>query len=74
MGRPNLALAIGIPAAVQRLTRLLAMGDRMLQRLVDRRPAVAFLQDLRLELDAEASKIIDHAAECSTPISLQGAA
>jgi geranylgeranyl pyrophosphate synthase len=74
MGRPNIALAIGIPAAIQRLTRLLAMGDRMLQRLVDRRPAVAFLQDLRLQLDAEANEIIDHARERSTPISLQGAA
>jgi geranylgeranyl pyrophosphate synthase len=74
MGRPNIALAIGIPGSVQRLTRLIAMGDRMLQRLVDLRPAVAFLQELRLQLDAEANEIIDHARERSIPISLQGAA
>jgi geranylgeranyl diphosphate synthase, type II len=74
MGRPNIALAIGIAAAVHRLTRLIAIGDRMLQRLVDRRPAVAFLQDLRVQLDAEANEIIDHATERSLPISLRGAA
>jgi geranylgeranyl pyrophosphate synthase len=74
MGRPNIALAIGIAAAVHRLTRLISIGDRMLQRLVDLRPAVAFLQELRLQLDAEANEIIDHATERSTPISLQGAA
>jgi geranylgeranyl pyrophosphate synthase len=78
MGRPNIALAIGIAAAVHRLTRLISIGDRMLQRLVDLRPGVAFLQDLRLQLDAEANEIIDHATECAIPIfrpiSLQGAA
>ena len=74
MGRPNLALSIGVPAAVQRLTRLIAIGDRMLERLVHLRPAVAFLQDLRVQLDAEANEIIDNACKRSTPISLQGAA
>ncbi len=78
MGRPNIALAIGIPAAVQRLSRLIALGDRMLQRLVARRPAVAFLQDLRVQLDAEAKEIIDSASDRSPhhsrPHSLQGAA
>jgi geranylgeranyl pyrophosphate synthase len=74
MGRPNIALAIGVPGAIHRLTRLIAIGDRMLQRLVDHRPAVAFLQELRVQLDAEANEIIDHATERSIPISLQGAA
>ena len=74
MGRPNIALAIGIPSAVQRLTRLISIGDRMLQRLVDLRPPVTFLQELRAQLDAEANEIIHYAAEHSRPISLQGAA
>jgi len=74
LGRPNIALAIGIPEAVQRLTRLIAIGDRMLQRLVDRRPPVAFLQQLRIQLDAEANQIIDNATQRATPHSLQGAA
>ena len=74
MGRPNIALAIGIPAALHRLTRLIAIGDRMLERLVHLRSGVAFLQDLRVQLDAEANEIIDHTCQRNTPISLQGAA
>jgi geranylgeranyl diphosphate synthase type II len=74
MGRPNIALAIGISRAVNRLTRLIAIGDRMLQRLVRRRPAVVFLQELRFELDAEARDLIDNARRRSSQISLQGVA
>jgi geranylgeranyl pyrophosphate synthase len=78
MGRPNIALAIGIAGAVERLQRLINIGDRMLDRLVALRPGVAFLQDLRVQLDAEATEIIDNACESSVPtslpISLRGAA
>lgn len=78
MGRPNIALAIGIPAAVHRLSRLISMGDRMLQRLVTRRPGVAFLQHLRVQLDSEANDIVASArnrpAHLARPISLRGAA
>ena len=78
LGRPNIALAIGIPGSVHRLTRLIAMGDRMLERLVDRRPGVAFLQELRVQLDAEANELIDsacqHSVPTARPISLQGVA
>ena len=78
MGRPNIALAIGIAGAVERLQRLINIGDRMLDRLVVLRPGVAFLQELRVQLDAEAAEIIDNACEsnapASHPISLQGAA
>ena len=78
MGRPNIALAIGIPAAVERLTRLIAMGDRMLQRLVNQHPPVAFLQELRVQLDAEAKELIDTACDLSVlnsrPTSHQGVA
>jgi geranylgeranyl pyrophosphate synthase len=74
LGRPNIALAIGIAAALQRLARLIAIGDRMLQRLVDRRPAVAFLQELRVQLDAEANELIDTACQHSVSTSLQGVA
>jgi len=74
MGRPNIALAIGISGAVKRLTRLIVIGDRMLQRLVHRRPAVVFLQELRFQLDAEARDLIDNACQRSSQISLQGAA
>ncbi len=68
MGRPNIALAIGIPGSVHRLTRLIAMGDRMLQRLVARRPGIVFLRELRAQLNAEAIEIIDTACDHSTTI------
>jgi geranylgeranyl pyrophosphate synthase len=74
LGRPNIALDIGIPEAAQRLTRLIAMGDRLLLRLLDRRPAVAFLQELRVQLNAEAHELIDHAWWHSVRDSRQGAA
>jgi geranylgeranyl diphosphate synthase, type II len=78
LGRPNIALAIGIPAAVHRLSRLISIGDRLLQRLVTRRPGVAFLQELRVQLDAEATELIDSACLLSVsncrPTSLQGVA
>jgi geranylgeranyl pyrophosphate synthase len=74
MGRPNIALAIGLAGAVERLERLITIGDRMLDRLVALRPGVAFLQELRVQLDAEAAEIIDNACESSVPKSLQGAA
>jgi geranylgeranyl pyrophosphate synthase len=78
LGRPNIALAIGITEAVRRLGRLIAIGDRMLQRLVDLRPTVAFLQELRVQLDAEANELIHSAyhqtVTSSRPTSLQGVA
>jgi geranylgeranyl diphosphate synthase type II len=65
LGRPNIALVAGVEGAVQRLTRLIRIGDRMLQRVVDLRPAVAFLQDLRSQLNAEADEMMANACEYS---------
>jgi geranylgeranyl pyrophosphate synthase len=70
LGRPNIALAIGIADAVERLTRLISIGDWMLRRLVGLRPGVAFLQDLRGQLNQEAAEMIANACESS----VQGAA
>jgi geranylgeranyl diphosphate synthase type II len=57
LDRPNIALAIGIDRAAERLTRLLRLGDRMLRRLIAVRPAVAFLETLRKELGEEAFQL-----------------
>ena len=65
LGRPNIALVAGVEGAVQRLTRLIRIGDRMLQRVVDRRPGVAFLQDLRSQLNTEADEIMANACAYS---------
>jgi geranylgeranyl pyrophosphate synthase len=58
LGRPNLALAMGIDSAVERLQRLIGLGDRTLDRLVTLRPGVQFLRRLRSELGEEAERLI----------------
>ncbi len=65
LGRPNIALVVGVPNAVHRLTRLIRIGDTMLQRIVDRRPGVAFLQDLRAQLNGESTDLIASAFDNS---------
>ncbi len=63
LDRPNLALAIGIPAAVDRLTHLMQRGDRALQRLIEMRPAVVFLETLRNDLKSESARVAQSACE-----------
>jgi geranylgeranyl diphosphate synthase type II len=65
LGRPNIVLVVGVVNAVERLTRLIAIGDWMLRRLVRHRPGVAFLQKLRHQLNQEADQIIATACETS---------
>ena len=50
LDRPNSASAMGIPAAVQRLTRFIELGDRTLTRLLQSRLGFSFLGKLRSEL------------------------
>ena len=57
LGRPNLALSLGIEHAAERLQRLISLGDRTLDRLVAVRPSLLFLQDLRLEFREEAAQL-----------------
>jgi geranylgeranyl pyrophosphate synthase len=58
LGRPNLALTLGIERAIERLERLIGLGDRTLDRLVGLRPQVAFLRSLRAELGKEADQLM----------------
>lgn len=57
LDRPNIALTIGIPDAVQRLTRLIDLGMKALRHLLIARPAVSFLERLHNDLEAETSRI-----------------
>ena len=57
LGRPNLALTLGIEPAAERLQRMIGLGDRTLDRLVASRPGVAFLRTLRFELGDEAAQL-----------------
>lgn len=59
LGRPNLAAVIGIPAAVQRLTRLIELGDGALGQLIGRIPELSFLETLRAQLEAELAQVLN---------------
>ena len=63
LDRPNIALAIGIPAAVERLTRLIRLGDKTLDRLLISRPGASFLKSLRSELQEEVTRVTRDARE-----------
>jgi geranylgeranyl pyrophosphate synthase len=63
LDRPNYALAAGIPAAAERLRRLINLGDRTLTRLLISRPAVAFLYKLRGNLEEEVTRLTEAACE-----------
>lgn len=57
LGRPNLALTLGIDRAADRLQRLIDLGNRALDRLAVVRPGIVFLRSLRAELGEEASRL-----------------
>lgn len=63
LDRPNIAGAIGICAAVERLERLLSVGDLTLQRLLVHRPALSFLSKLRGDLESELRQVTDSACD-----------
>ena len=60
--RPNTAIVIGIDSAVRRLTRLIDIGDRVLDRLLDSRPQLEFLKRFRNELQAELEGVTEKTA------------
>ncbi len=53
LDRPNVASAMGIPATVERLSRLIHLGDRTLHRLLNSQLGLSFLGSLRLGLEEE---------------------
>ena len=57
LDRPNIALAIGVPAAISRLTQLIDVGDRTLDRLTALLPALKFLRRLRTDLQHELLRV-----------------
>lgn len=67
LDRPNMAVAIGVPGAVERLHRLIHLGDRTLRRLLVTRPAIGFLERLRGDLQEESARIVRNACELILP-------
>jgi len=58
LDRPNIALAIGIPDALVRLTRLIEVGDRTLDRLLLIKPDLKFLRRLKTDLHHELTRVM----------------
>ncbi len=58
LGRPNIALALGVEAASHRLRRMIRIGDQATARLIASRGSFAFLQELREELGSEAGALM----------------
>ncbi len=65
LGRPNIAAAIGVPGAVDRLNRLIRLGDLTLRRLLVARPPLSFLEKLRSDLQDELMRVTENACEMS---------
>ena len=61
LDRPNVASAMGIPAAIERFTRFIHLGDRTLQRLLQLRPGLSFLGKLRSDLEEELVRVTENA-------------
>jgi len=59
LGRPNMALAIGVGGAMNRLLRLLHLGDWNLKMLIKIRPSLSFLGEFRASLKDELDRVIE---------------
>lgn len=61
LGRPNMVLAIGVGGAMNRLLRLLHLGDWNLKILTEIRPELSFLGEFRATLKDELDRVIEGA-------------
>jgi geranylgeranyl pyrophosphate synthase len=61
LDRPNVASAMGVPGAIQRLTRFIHLGDRTLGQLLKSRPEMSFLGKLRSDLEVELVRVTENA-------------
>jgi len=60
LDRPNIAVALGVEGAVERLVQLIRMGDSTLRKMLATRPALEFLSRLRTELEAELARVTEN--------------
>ena len=61
LDRPNVASAMGVPGAVQRLTRFIHLGDLTLGQLLKSKPEIYFLGKLRSDLEEELIRVTENA-------------
>ena len=67
--RPNVALDLGIDAAVDRVRRLAVIAHQVILRLIALRPELRFLHDVRQRFEAETATVlseVEGAACCSS--------
>ena len=63
LDRPNVATAIGVSDAVERLHGFIKLGDRALVRLLKSKPALSFLGKLRSDLEEELVRVTGNACD-----------
>jgi len=61
LDRPNVASAMGVSGAIQRLNRFIRIGDTTLCQLLKARPEVSFLAKLRSDLEEELVRVTQNA-------------
>lgn len=57
LGRPNLALTIGIQESFERVDRLMNLAGRVIARLDENRPRLAFLRQVRVQFNKEIANL-----------------
>ena len=63
LSRPNIALSIGVPAAIERLFELTDEGDELLLQLLAARPCAAFLERFCDDLKEETARVTHRACQ-----------
>ncbi|MDR3725384.1 MAG: polyprenyl synthetase family protein [Terracidiphilus sp.] len=58
LGRPNAVLEFGIAETAKRLVRILRLGDRTLEVLLQEQRALGFLRDFRSSLNKDLSRVL----------------
>jgi geranylgeranyl pyrophosphate synthase len=58
LNRPNMAVAIGLSEASKRLNRLIKLGDKTLTRMLQSRPSLAFMKQLRADMQRDMTEVI----------------
>ena len=61
LGRPNMVPAAGVGGSMNRLLRLLRIGDSNLKLLMTIRPSLSFLGEFRAALKDELDRVIEGA-------------
>jgi geranylgeranyl diphosphate synthase type II len=65
LDRPNVASAMGIPGAVERLIRFIRLGDRTLGELLRFKPELSFMSKLRRSLEDELTRVTGNATKAT---------